>query len=298
MSPQPELIDPALIPLSAWILGFGIMLFFFFAIAVDSILIARWPTLAPFFPRRSALVRVRPLETNDAIRVLVLLGILFMFLQAIGRQTAIISGTGSPQLPTISFVLGTLALPVFTVMSLISILSTRRVSHREAFGIRLKGFFKHIVTAVFFLTAAFPLLVVANLVYISILRSLGYQVEPQDVVRMFLESHVPLWQQVYLSFLAVVIAPITEELLFRGLCLTAALKVMPVREAVLLVSVFFAFVHQHPESAVSLFILAATLSLAYLHTGNLLVPILMHAGFNASQLIALHIVKDIPGILN
>lgn len=85
---------------------------------------------------------------------------------------------------------------------------------------------------------------------------------------------------------AVVVAPLAEELIFRGLLqrLFASLTGRPA-VAVFLASLAFALVHQPWPLQPPVFVLSLFLGMAYLRTGSLLVPILAHALFNGIQVL-------------
>jgi len=228
---------------------------------------------------------------------LIILALIFMVIELLGTRFTKEKLYDSPIGQLTAIAVGTLTLPLTVMFSSFSLIRNYKISFRGAFGINLSSLSSAIRYAIVFLLSLLPIVFVANIAFLVLLNSIGYPVEPQTIVVAFMSKEMPIWQQIYLSFAAIVIAPIAEEILFRGICLTAALKHMTAKEAVILVSVFFAFIHQHPESSLSLFILAVSLSLAYLHSANILVPILMHSFFNAFQIITILSIRDIPGIL-
>lgn len=81
---------------------------------------------------------------------------------------------------------------------------------------------------------------------------------------------------------AVIIAPIAEELLFRGLFYRFLKSRMSARNAMIISSVCFGALHYNALSFLPLVFFGMVLTRAYEHTGNLKVPILMHALFNAN----------------
>jgi hypothetical protein len=78
-----------------------------------------------------------------------------------------------------------------------------------------------------------------------------------------------------------VVAPVVEELLFRGVLLPAVNRLVGARPAIVIVSLLFALVHGHWPSMVPLFMLSTALCLAYIYRGSLMTSIVMHASFNA-----------------
>jgi membrane protease YdiL (CAAX protease family) len=86
--------------------------------------------------------------------------------------------------------------------------------------------------------------------------------------------------------LAVVLAPITEEIVFRGVLFRALDDRFGMWPAAILSSAVFAVIHfevlfSQPLALVGLFTVGLLLAIAYHRTGSLLVPILGHAVFNA-----------------
>ncbi len=83
---------------------------------------------------------------------------------------------------------------------------------------------------------------------------------------------------------AVVVAPICEEFLFRGLVYGVFKRFGERIFAYVASSIFFAVVHGHVPTVLPLCLLAVALCLAYEITGCLWVPVAMHALFNALNL--------------
>ncbi len=86
--------------------------------------------------------------------------------------------------------------------------------------------------------------------------------------------------------LAVVLAPVTEEIVFRGVLFRALDDRFGMWPAAVLSSAVFAVIHfevlfSQPLALAGLFTVGILLAIAYHRTGSLLVPILGHAVFNA-----------------
>lgn len=78
----------------------------------------------------------------------------------------------------------------------------------------------------------------------------------------------------------VVIAPIAEEVLFRGYLFGKLRKVVPVWFAILVTSLLFGFIHGAWNVAIDTFVLSVILCLLRLGTGSLWAPILLHMAKN------------------
>ncbi len=86
------------------------------------------------------------------------------------------------------------------------------------------------------------------------------------------------WQALALS--AVLVAPVAEEICFRGLAYPALRMRLPVRHAILFTSAAFAFVHP-PAVWVPMAILAAFLAWLVETTGSVAPAVAAHMAFNA-----------------
>jgi membrane protease YdiL (CAAX protease family) len=136
------------------------------------------------------------------------------------------------------------------------------------------------------------LAVVASSLIVTLLVTLsGSDAAPEQVItqRLVTGSTVDL---VLVAFAAVVVAPIAEELLFRGLLHRSLRTRMRIVPATVLSSVLFAVVHvdialSQPLGLVGLALVGAVHAVAYERTGGLVVPILIHAVHNAVGIVAL-----------
>lgn len=108
----------------------------------------------------------------------------------------------------------------------------------------------------------------------------------QGTVAAFEKNSSPFFR-VLLAVIAVVTAPLTEELLFRGFLYGVVKKATDRWFAAVFTALIFGVVHSHVGSAPPLFLLGLGLAIAYEETGCLLVPIFMHAMFNAGTIAVL-----------
>jgi membrane protease YdiL (CAAX protease family) len=105
---------------------------------------------------------------------------------------------------------------------------------------------------------------------------------PQSTVEL-LQKEWPPHLIVVQGLLAIVVAPLGEEVLFRGILYTLLKQRGHRIAAVLFSAVLFAAIHLYPAGFLSLIFLAVVLVALYEWTGNLLAPILMHSLFNAAN---------------
>ncbi len=163
----------------------------------------------------------------------------------------------------------------------------KRVSWAHAFGaFQRRPWWIRVGQACCIYAATMPLLMVLTIAYQWWLEATGYTPTPQDVVLLFSELERG-WMYAYFIFLAIVLAPVSEELLFRGILLPALAKRFGLCAAILVQTALFALLHLHIPSLIPLLVLSVTLSLAYLYTASIFVPIIMHMIFNAISLLAM-----------
>jgi len=88
-------------------------------------------------------------------------------------------------------------------------------------------------------------------------------------------------------FIAIVGAPVFEEIVFRGILFPWLARRTGFWPGVVVVSALFAALHLHLPSLLPLFLLSAMFCVAYARTRSLWVPIGMHALFNAVSVLLL-----------
>lgn len=126
---------------------------------------------------------------------------------------------------------------------------------------------------------------------VSMFKSLGWPVEDQAAVIMI--KGAKAWgEYAYLSFFAVVLAPVAEEFIFRGVLFSFVKQLGSPRWAFFGISALFAEIHFDAGTLVPLFVLALVLTWLYEKTGNLLAPIAAHSLFNAANLVVLHFASE------
>jgi len=126
------------------------------------------------------------------------------------------------------------------------------------------------------------------------LEYLGYEKDHQEVVDILLGQNFPTWLKFQLVIISIVVAPIVEEIIFRGVALPVCMQRLPVIPSAFLVSLLFAAMHFHIPSIVPLFAVGFAFSLAYIYSGSLVVPITMHALFNGINILLLFVLGDVP----
>lgn len=157
---------------------------------------------------------------------------------------------------------------------------------KSSFGFTSRQRGRSLVFAGLAFLAVMPFFWFYSTIYMFGLRWVGLDPTLQPVA-VTITGQESLAIRVYLIFVAVILAPLFEELMFRGLLLPALAKRIGVGWSIMVVSALFGAIHLHLPSMFPLSLLAVAFSLAYLYSGNLLVPIVMHGLFNAFNLAVL-----------
>lgn len=145
------------------------------------------------------------------------------------------------------------------------------------------GFWRTLTTGLVLLFAAYPLIFIADLIS---QRVLGGSSSKQGIVELFNDSQT-LKERVLIIILAVAIAPMVEEFVFRFFIYGVVRRYVGRFAGLLTNSVLFAAVHAHIPSAAPLFALGVCFTIAYEWSGSILVTMTMHALFNSFTLTAL-----------
>lgn len=132
---------------------------------------------------------------------------------------------------------------------------------------------------------ALPLIFVVNLIWGMTLHGLQYlqpslQLSPQKAVLLFFENGSP-WLISLLAFTAIILAPLNEELLFRGGIYRFLKSRCRPRLALTITSLLFGLAHANLLEFLPLVLIGALLVRTYERTGRIIAPIVFHAAFNA-----------------
>jgi hypothetical protein len=205
-----------------------------------------------------------------------------------GLVAAAILKTAEPAVATdVSQVLPGSVMFLIIVAGLIGFLRYRGLKLTALFGLTRLSIFRVVGWAAMLLVATFPLLALVN---VLTLKLLGADAEPQPLVQLFRDvARNQNYSAMATIFAAgVVIAPMCEEILFRGYFYPVGKRYLGPWISGALTAILFGAFHANLASLPGLTLLAVAFTLAYERTGSLLVPIGMHALFNATSLAILY----------
>jgi membrane protease YdiL (CAAX protease family) len=169
----------------------------------------------------------------------------------------------------------------------------RGLNPAELFGLRQQGFWRALGLACVFIV---PTMLVVNIFAANIMewmKTFWPSGASQDLVEGF-RSSTSMATKGLVIVTAVIIAPLVEETFFRGFIYGVIKRYTDSYFAALCSALLFATIHYHVGSLFPLAVLALGLCLAYEITGSLLVPMAMHALFNATSLAIMMFAGDAP----
>ena len=117
-----------------------------------------------------------------------------------------------------------------------------------------------------------------------VLKILGIDAPQQELIDHFVRADSP-GPLLALSFVAIILAPVAEEIVFRAGLFRYLLGRVPRWIALVLPAVIFAALHDNLASFFPLVVLGVFFALAYERTGRLIVPIVAHALFNLNTIL-------------
>jgi membrane protease YdiL (CAAX protease family) len=209
--------------------------------------------------------------------VLMLLGLFGLNFFVTAPETGGVTGTSEEpeRLGSAAILVGMLFNLVICSFIIIYLRLFRDLHPPELFGLR------HMPVHHALLWAALAIVLTYYVVYrVSDFKGGPPDQNPQETVEAF-RNNSDWGFRILMGFMAIVIAPVTEELMFRGLVYGVTKRFTDRWFATIFSALMFSIIHFHVGSAPELFVLGVGFAVAYEQTGSLLVPVFMHMFFNA-----------------
>jgi len=242
-------------------------------------------TASAFGSAATALVFVYRPWTLD--NVITRLGGYLLFLYGAFILTFLAHSTGQPPAASVGqMIIATLSLQGAALVLIPHFLVEQGLTWNEAFGFhnnRARAFAWGVIFASLFL----PLAMGLQWVSAQIMPHLHLKPAQQESVQT-LQMAVSWMHRFGLGLVTIVIAPIAEEMFFRGILYPAVKRAGFPRLAFWGTALIFAGVHLNLVTFVPLVVLALGLAVLYERTDNLWAPITAHALFNALNFVILY----------
>ena len=159
-----------------------------------------------------------------------------------------------------------------------------------SFGLSIENLKYVIWTPLIYLITIILLLFVGLLNQYLLTNFFDIEIKPQDILERFKELENSFEISIFVIGSAV-IAPIYEELLFRGIIFPTLIQKTNFTIALVLSSLLFAVLHFHLSALLPLFVLSIILSITYLYTSTIWASISLHALFNLISIIAVKFIS-------
>jgi len=227
----------------------------------------------------------RPLKTEESLSVFLgIFGCVFAFF-FLGFLLQTLIGKENFQEGTLLYlVFGSLSLHGSILLGTGVCFHVYGASWTETFGFRKGGLIKVVCSGLLAALLFLPVGMILQGLCTGLLEMIHYRVSPQLAIDEFLKAK-GLASRIYMTFAAVIMAPIAEEVLFRGLLFNMLRQALNRRWAYLIMATLFAAIHASLPIFIPLAVLGALLAWIYEKTGNLLTSILAHAFFNSMNLV-------------
>lgn len=194
-----------------------------------------------------------------------------------------------------SVLVATLGFQGAVIVAAVLFFKLHGIGWREISGLNTMRWSKQIQFVIGALVIALPAMLTLKIFSEIGLQKLGWKIEDQRAVAMILAAKSP-WLKIYLGFFAVVLAPLAEEFIFRGLLFSGFKKIGWPKCGWIVVSLLFAAIHASAPIFLPLFVFALTLTWLYEKTEGLLAPVIAHSLFNAANLGLLVIQLKLGGV--
>ena len=260
--------------------------------------VALMATVLPFYlyardkgpslrPHQKGLVRTEALNAFDLLGLLIFFGIYAVFLLDY-LSPAPLDSKGNPQEISITPWILAVGMVVQLVppMLVAVMLASRGTSMSQFLGLKWKhARYLWVITPAGVIIAYMFLFGIEYYGYSGWLEQyFGNDAKLQETVKTYQETNA-VTVRIMIAISAILIAPIAEEIVFRGYIYTAVKRFSGRLFATVLSSLLFGVVHFNISALIPLVFLALILALAYELSGSIWAPISIHALFNASQLL-------------
>ena len=177
---------------------------------------------------------------------------------------------------------GFVAIEIIVIMLILKLAKLYFVDGLRGFGFRVKKNFSDIITATTIFIVVWPLTLVLLFAVLQIGKMVAgpeFQIERNEGLTVILENG-QLSLRILMLFFAVIITPVFEELVFRGL-LQSYLRNLNYGpwQSIFIASVIFSVLHPWMHLP-AILVLSVAMGYAYEKSGSLLRPIFVHFLFN------------------
>jgi membrane protease YdiL (CAAX protease family) len=204
-----------------------------------------------------------------------------------GREHYLTARAGGWKLDCVLSILGTNATFVGTCAFVCLLVAVGGGDPLRAFGLRERRVGSHAAVGVLGFLAALPLIALAALVMRVLVKVyLGRPPELQSILEA--ARQMPTKAFLVVAFAGVVVAPITEEIIFRGFVYPTLRRYAGPLGSIAVSAVVFALLHE-ATAFLPILVIGGLLAFLYERTGSLVAPVAAHATNNLYTFLLLYV---------
>jgi len=211
------------------------------------------------------------------------LGVVLLILLSVGMVVAVLMGINAQFMQNI----GVLFLEMIYILPIALIFLWRRIHWKYL------GFGKFTLDVIGIgcglLIGGYAIIIAHN----ALLYAFGIDAQGDQIFEIFDQLESPVW----FFITGAVIAPIVEEIFFRGFLFQGFRQKYGWMPAVFLSSAIFGAAHLDPVSLIPTFVLGCVLAYVYHRSNSVWPGILFHAAINSFSLCAVYVLSQYPGLI-
>ncbi len=177
----------------------------------------------------------------------------------------------------------TLVVNIVTCLYIFNIVRTGYGLPVTSLGLTIRNWKSDVKTGLKYYLIVLPVIIASGFIVNFVLRVFGIEPEQQNIINNILSENSS-GVFAFMIFFGIIVAPIAEELLFRGF-MQPALRITYGKLQTVLISGFvFALIHWNAQVFLQIFILGLLLAYLFETTGSLVAPITVHVCHNTATL--------------
>ncbi|MEI7729230.1 MAG: type II CAAX endopeptidase family protein [Verrucomicrobiota bacterium] len=197
----------------------------------------------------------------------------------------------------LGFVVSTVFFQGSGLLLIVGFLYLNQCSAVEAFGMKNGSLLRCAGLALAAFIVVLPLAWGLGQVSSRLIEALSGKPQLQMGVQIMQTRQAPM-EVAFMCLSTMVLAPLVEEIFFRGILYHAVKRMGYPRMAIWSTTLLFAAIHGNLMTLPPLFMLAMVLTWLYEVTDNLLAPVLLHSLFNAANLATLLYMAELKQLLH
>lgn len=247
-----------------------------------------WDKLPSLFKRKLDTV---PWEIRDVFNICLGLFLIYFALNVEAHLILKLNPDISKQLKPILSVVNGVLMYGLGIWLIVYLLNIKYVAAVRSLGVKWAVWVSESLKSVLMYLGFIPLLIILTYLGVLFCTAIGIQPEGHPLVDILKKEKSAIFI-IYLIITAVIIAPVFEELLFRGLFYQALKKKFGIFNAMVISSSLFSLLHFNTAQFLPIVSLGMLLCFIFEYTGSLVPAIFVHVMNNGLFLALFFLLKD------